>query len=88
MTVAAVCLSAKDLQTLRHELAHGLYGTNENYREKVAQSLAKLPPKRWDSSRRVLLDLGDSSEDLSLTGLKHMSKYGSKFKYMNMSKYV
>ncbi|CAL1163465.1 unnamed protein product [Cladocopium goreaui] len=48
----------KDLQTLQHELAHGLYGTNENYREAVAQSLAKLPPRRWEASRRVLLDLG------------------------------
>jgi len=48
----------KDLQTLQHELAHGLYGTNHNYRKAVAQSLAKLPSKRWEASRRVLLHLG------------------------------
>jgi len=49
----------EDLQTLQHELAHGLYGTNHNYRKAVAQSLAKLPSKRWEASRRVLLHLGD-----------------------------
>lgn len=49
----------EDLQTLQHELAHGLYGTNPNYRKAVAQSLAKLPSKRWEASRRVLLHLGD-----------------------------
>ncbi|CAK9095078.1 unnamed protein product [Durusdinium trenchii] len=48
----------EDMETLQHEMAHGLYATNEAYREAVTQSLEDLPQGRWQVSRQRLLELG------------------------------
>ena len=48
----------KDLLTLHHEMAHGLYTTNSIYRAAVTEALAHLPRVRYDASRRVLLGMG------------------------------
>ncbi|CAJ1402923.1 unnamed protein product [Effrenium voratum] len=48
----------KDLEVLHHEMAHGLYATNETYRTAVLQQLRRLPPKRTEASKRQLLKMG------------------------------
>ena len=48
----------KDVLTLHHEMAHGLYTTNPDYRAAAAACVAQLPKPRYDASRRVLLGMG------------------------------
>ena len=47
-----------DRSTLHHEMAHGLYTTNLDYRASVAEEISRLPKARYDASRRVLLGMG------------------------------
>lgn len=54
----------KDVKTLQHELAHGLYATNASYQRQAQQCLTELPKGRVDASRRVLLKLGRAPKDL------------------------
>lgn len=44
--------------TTRHEVAHGLYYTNNNYRDRVAGLLIKIPPKEYKSLKRKLMKMG------------------------------
>jgi len=48
----------KDTSTLHHEMAHGLFTTNAEYRAAVKAALARLPQRRYNACRRVLLGMG------------------------------
>lgn len=47
-----------DVNTLHHEMAHGLYATNGDYKEKVQTALAELPSEVHTMLKQRLLDMG------------------------------
>jgi hypothetical protein len=49
-----------DLQTLDHEIAHGLYATSEQYRAQMNQLLAALPSKVKMHASKILTEMGYS----------------------------
>ena len=47
--------SSKDLKTMNHEIAHGLFYTNKNYRSAVLYQLSLIPKKTIDKIYKKLI---------------------------------
>jgi hypothetical protein len=50
--------SSKDTKTLDHEIAHGLYFTNKEYKKSVNKLIETIKPKHFDSLRKKLVKMG------------------------------
>jgi predicted rRNA methylase YqxC with S4 and FtsJ domains len=87
--------SSKDLRTLDHEIAHGLYFTNMEYKKEVCKLIKNIKPTHYEKLRNKLVKMGyvndkkiidDEIQAFMSTGLyngidtKELKKYESKFK--------
>jgi hypothetical protein len=87
--------SSKDIKTLDHEIAHGLYFTNKEYMKSVNKLIETIKAKHYDSLRKKLVKMGyvddkkiidDEIQAFMSTGLyngldtKELKKYESSFK--------
>ena len=87
--------SSKDLRTLDHEIAHGLYFTNKDYKKEVSKLINDIKPTHYEKLRNKLVKMGyvndkkiidDEIQAFMSTGLyngidtKELKKYESKFK--------
>jgi hypothetical protein len=70
--------SSKDLKTMDHEIAHGLYFTNKEYKQKMKDNLSSIPKKVRDKIDKKLIKMGyvddrkildDESQAFLSTGL-------------------
>jgi hypothetical protein len=70
--------SSKDLKTMDHEIAHGLYFTNKEYKQKMKDNLKSIPKKVRDKIDKKLIKMGyvddrkildDESQAFLSTGL-------------------
>ncbi len=50
--------SSKDLKTLDHEIAHGLYFTNPNYKKDVKKLIKDIKPSHYDKLKKKLVKMG------------------------------
>jgi hypothetical protein len=50
--------SGKDLRTLDHEIAHGLYFTNNEYRKLVNKLIRNIKPTHYDKLKNKLIKMG------------------------------
>ena len=50
--------SSKDLKTMDHEIAHGLYFTNKEYKKSVKKLIEAIKPKHYDSLKKKLIKMG------------------------------
>ena len=86
--------SSKDLRTMDHEIAHGLYFTNKNYRLQMLVLLTSIPKKTMDKIDKKLIKMGyvndrkildDEAQAFLSTGLyngldiKEIKKYEKPF---------
>lgn len=93
--------SSKDLKTLNHEIAHGLYFTNKNYKKDVNKLIEDIKPIHYDKLKKKLTKMGyvddkkiinDEIQAFMSTGLyngldtKELKKYESLF-IKNFKKY-
>ena len=93
--------SSKDLRTLDHEIAHGLYFTNRNYKKDTNKLIKEIKPTHYDKLKKKLIKMGyvsdkkiinDEIQAFMSTGLyndldiKELKKYESKF-IKNFKKY-
>ena len=93
--------SSKDLKTLDHEIAHGLYFTNKSYQIRMKTLLHLIPKRVRDSINKKLIKMGyvddkkildDEAQAFLSTGLyngldtKEIKKYESGF-IKNFKKY-
>jgi hypothetical protein len=93
--------SSKDLRTLDHEIAHGLYFTNKDYKKDVTKLIKDIKPTHYEKLKKKLIKMGyvkdkkilnDEIQAFMSTGLyngmdtKELKKYESKFK-KNFKKY-
>ena len=87
--------SSKDLKTLDHEIAHGLYFTNKDYKKKVVELINHIKPTHYEKLKKKLIKMGyvddkkiidDEIQAFMSTGLyngldtKELKKYEDKFK--------
>jgi hypothetical protein len=93
--------SSKDLKTMDHEIAHGLYYTNKEYNAEVKKLIAKIKPAHYDKLKKKLIKMGyvddkkiidDEIQAFMSTGLynglevKELKKYEQPF-IKNFKKY-
>ena len=93
--------SSKDLRTLDHEIAHGLYFTNRDYKKDTNKLIKEIKPTHYDKLKKKLIKMGyvsdkkiinDEIQAFMSTGLyndldiKELKKYESKF-IKNFKKY-
>jgi hypothetical protein len=93
--------SSKDKDTMNHEVAHGLYYTNREYRMRVQYQLSLIPKKTMDKIDKKLIKMGyvndrkildDEAQAFLSTGLyngldtKEIKKY-EKYFVNNFKKY-
>lgn len=93
--------SSKDLRTLDHEIAHGLYFTNKDYRKDTKKLIKDIKSTHYDKLEKKLIKMGyvndkkiidDEIQAFMSTGLyngldtKELKKYESKF-IKNFKKY-
>ena len=50
--------SSKDLKTLDHEIAHGLYYTNKEYKKLVSGLIKNIKPIHYDKLKKKLIKMG------------------------------
>jgi hypothetical protein len=50
--------SSKDLRTLDHEIAHGLYYTNSEYKKEVGKIIKSIKPLHYDALKKKLIKMG------------------------------
>ncbi len=50
--------SSKDLRTLDHEIAHGLYYTNSEYKKEVGKIIKLVKPSHYDKLKKKLVKMG------------------------------
>jgi hypothetical protein len=94
-------VSSKDKDTMNHEVAHGLYYTNREYRMRVQYQLSLIPKKTMDKIDKKLIKMGyvndrkildDEAQAFLSTGLyngldtKEIKKY-EKYFVNNFKKY-
>jgi hypothetical protein len=87
--------SSKDLKTMDHEIAHGLYYTNKDYKKKVTEIIGHIKPPHYEKLKKKLVKMGyfddkkiidDEIQAFMSTGLyngldtKELKKYENKFK--------
>lgn len=93
--------SSKDLRTLDHEIAHGLYFTNRDYKKDTNKLIKEIKPTHYGKLKKKLIKMGyvsdkkiinDEIQAFMSTGLyndldiKELKKYESKF-IKNFKKY-
>jgi hypothetical protein len=93
--------SSKDLRTLNHEIAHGLYFTNRDYKKDTNKLIKEIKPTHYGKLKKKLIKMGyvsdkkiinDEIQAFMSTGLyndldiKELKKYESKF-IKNFKKY-
>lgn len=93
--------SSKDLKTLDHEIAHGLYFTNKDYKKDVIKLIKDIKPIHYDKLKKKLMKMGyvndkkiidDEIQAFMSTGLyngldtKELKKYETGF-IKNFKKY-
>jgi hypothetical protein len=93
--------SSKDLKTLDHEIAHGLYFTNKDYKKDCKRLIDSIKPTHYDKLKKKLIKMGyvndkkiidDEIQAFMSTGLynglntKELKKYESGF-IKNFKKY-
>jgi hypothetical protein len=93
--------SSKDLRTLDHEIAHGLYFTNRDYKKDTNKLIKEIKLTHYDKLKKKLIKMGyvsdkkiinDEIQAFMSTGLyndldiKELRKYESKF-IKNFKKY-
>jgi len=93
--------SSKDLKTMDHEIAHGLYFTNKEYKKNVVQLLSNIKPIHYEKLKKKLIKMGyvndkkiidDEIQAFMSTGLyngmdtKELKIYEKEFK-KNFKKY-
>ena len=86
--------SSKDSRTLDHEIAHGLYFTNQEYKKEVNKLIKKIKSSHYDKLKKKLVKMGyvndkkiidDEIQAFMSTGLynkldtKELKKYESNF---------
>jgi hypothetical protein len=86
--------SSKDLRTLDHEIAHGLYFTNPEYKKITTKIIKTIKPLHYDKLKKKLIKMGyadnkkiidDEIQAFMSTGLyngldtKELMKYQSIF---------
>lgn len=86
--------SSKDLRTLDHEIAHGLYFTNQDYKKVTTKIIKAIKPLHYDKLKKKLIKMGyadnkkiinDEIQAFMSTGLyngldtKELKKYQSSF---------
>lgn len=72
-------------QSFNHEMAHGLFYTNSDYKTKSLQILSSMPKKEKEKINSVLLDMGydhefldDETQAYFVGGVKLLNKNGLK----------
>jgi hypothetical protein len=50
--------SSKDLKTMDHEIAHGLYFTNKDYKKKVNKLIGDIKPTHYNKLKKKLIKMG------------------------------
>jgi hypothetical protein len=50
--------SSKDLKTMDHEIAHGLYFTNDEYRKSVTNLIKQIEPTHYEKLKKKLIKMG------------------------------
>lgn len=50
--------SSKDLRTLDHEIAHGLYFTNKEYKKEVSNLIKNIKPSHYEKLKKKLIKMG------------------------------
>jgi predicted unusual protein kinase regulating ubiquinone biosynthesis (AarF/ABC1/UbiB family) len=50
--------SSKDLKTMDHEIAHGLYFTNKNYKKEVTKLIDKIKSSHYEKLKKKLIKMG------------------------------
>lgn len=50
--------SSKDLKTLDHEIAHGLYFTNQDYKKSVNKLIKNIKPTHYEKLKNKLIKMG------------------------------
>jgi hypothetical protein len=93
--------SSKDLKTLDHEIAHGLYFTNKEYKKDTNKLIKGIKPNHYDKLKKKLIEMGyvkdmkiinDEIQAFMSTGLyngldtKELKKYEQGF-VKNFKKY-
>ncbi len=86
--------SSKDLKTMDHEIAHGLYFTNDDYRKSVKKLIKDIKPTHYEKLKKKLVKMGyvndkkiidDEIQAFMSTGLyngldtKELKKYEKQF---------
>ena len=86
--------SSKDLKTMNHEISHGLFASNKNYRRATLYQLSLIPKKTMDKIYKKLIKMGyvndrkildDEAQAFLSTGLyngletKEIKKYEKTF---------
>jgi hypothetical protein len=93
--------SGKDIRTMDHEIAHGLYFTNKEYKKSVTKLIKGIKPNHYDKLTKKLIKMGyskdkkiidDEIQAFMSTGLynkmdtKELKKYENSF-ISNFKKY-
>jgi hypothetical protein len=86
--------SSKDSRTMNHEIAHGLYFTNQEYKKEVNKLIRNIKSSHYDKLKNKLVKMGyvkdkkiidDEIQAFMSTGLynklntKELKKYESNF---------
>jgi len=50
--------SSKDLKTMDHEIAHGLYFTNKEYKKEITKLINKIRPPHYEKLKKKLIKMG------------------------------
>ena len=50
--------SSKDKGTTNHEIAHGLYYTNKEYKKNVTDLIKNIKPKHYEKLKKKLIKMG------------------------------
>ena len=50
--------SSKDLKTMDHEIAHGLYFTNDEYKKSVSKLIKQIKPTHYEKLKNKLIKMG------------------------------
>jgi hypothetical protein len=50
--------SSKDLETMDHEIAHGIYFTNNEYKKSVTKLIKKIKSTHYDKLKKKLIKMG------------------------------
>lgn len=54
--------SSKDYKTMNHEIAHGLYFTNKEYKSRMLYQLSLIPKKTMDKIDKKLIQMGYAND--------------------------